>query len=66
MAAEVRFKKELLDELLTGHDAKTVFAQDALLDDLKKALASALSASRLPINVYSFPERIPSLQDGAV
>jgi hypothetical protein len=28
MAAEVRIKKELLDELLAGHDAKTVFEQD--------------------------------------
>lgn len=28
MAAEVRFKKELLDELLAGQDAKTVFEQD--------------------------------------
>jgi hypothetical protein len=25
MAAEVRFKKDLLDELLAGHDAKMVF-----------------------------------------
>ena len=29
MAAEVRFKKELLDELSAGHDAKTVFEKTA-------------------------------------
>ena len=37
-----RFKKELLDELLAGHDAKTVFEQDGLLDELKKALAERI------------------------
>ena len=42
MAAEVRFKKELLDELLAGQDAKTVFEQDGLFDDLKKALAERI------------------------
>ena len=42
MAAEVRFKKELLDELLAGHDAKTVFENDGLLDELKKALAERI------------------------
>jgi putative transposase len=42
MAAEVRFKKELLDELLAGHDAKAVFERDGLLDDLKKALAERI------------------------
>ena len=30
-------QEELLDELLAGHDAKTVFENDGLLDDLKKA-----------------------------
>ena len=42
MAAEVRFKKELLDELLAGHNAKTVFENDGLLDELKKALAERI------------------------
>lgn len=42
MAAEGRFKKELLDELLAGHDAKAVFERDGLLDDLKKALAERI------------------------
>ena len=42
MAAEVKFKKELLDELLSGHDAKGVFERDGLLDDLKKALAERI------------------------
>jgi hypothetical protein len=40
MAAEVRFKKELLDELLAGQDAKTVFEQDGLL--ARFALATGL------------------------
>jgi putative transposase len=42
MAAEGRFKNELLDELLAGHDAKAVFERDGLLDDLKKALAERI------------------------
>ena len=42
MAREARFKKELLDELLAGQDAKTVFEQDGLLDELKKALAERI------------------------
>jgi hypothetical protein len=47
MAAEVRFKKELLDELLAGHDAKTVFEDDGLLDKLKKALAERILTAEL-------------------
>ena len=47
MAAEVRFKKELLDELLAGHDAKTVFENDGLLDELKKALAERILNAEL-------------------
>jgi hypothetical protein len=39
MAAEVRIKRELVDELLAGRDAKTVCEEDGLLDELKKALA---------------------------
>ena len=42
MAREARFKKDLLDELLAGQDAKTVFEQDGLLDELKKALAERI------------------------
>ena len=42
MAAEVRIRRELLDELLAGHDAKTVFENDGLLDELKKALAERI------------------------
>ena len=37
-----RFKKELLDELLAGQDAKAVFEKDGLLDELKKALAERI------------------------
>src|SRR5437773_884051 len=47
MAAEVRFKKELLDELLAGHNAKTVFENDGLLDELKKALAERILNTEL-------------------
>jgi putative transposase len=36
---------QLLDQLLAGADAKTVFEKDGLLDELKKALAErALNA----------------------
>lgn len=47
MAAEVRFKKELLDELLAGRDAKTVFENDGLLDELRKALAEWIMNTEL-------------------
>lgn len=51
MAAEVRFKKELLDELLAGQDAKTVFEQDGLLDDLKKALAERILNTEMDVHL---------------
>ncbi|HEY0722443.1 MAG TPA: IS256 family transposase [Pyrinomonadaceae bacterium] len=45
MAAGSGIKAELLDELLKGQDPKTLFEQDGLLDELKKALAErALNA----------------------
>lgn len=47
MAAEARFKKEVLDELLAGQDAKTVFERDGLLDGLKKALAERILNAEL-------------------
>ena len=47
MATEVRIKKELLDELLAGRDAQTVFEQDGLLDELKKALAERILNAEL-------------------
>jgi putative transposase len=47
MAAEVGIKKELIDELLAGRDAKTVFEQDGLLDELKKALAERILNAEL-------------------
>ncbi len=47
MAAEVRIRKELLDELLAGHDAKTVFENDGLVDELKKALAERILNAEL-------------------
>ena len=47
MAAEVRFKNELLDELLVSHDAKAVFERDGLLDDRKKTLAGRILNAEL-------------------
>lgn len=45
MASGTGIKGELLDELLQGRDPKTLFEQDGLLDELKKALAErALNA----------------------
>ena len=45
MASGSGIKPELLDELLKGQDPKTLFEQDGLLDELKKALAErALNA----------------------
>ena len=45
MASGSGIKAELLDELLKGQDPKTLFEQDGLLDELKKALAErALNA----------------------
>ena len=35
-------EKELLDQLLAGHDPNEVFAKDGLLDDLKKALSERI------------------------
>jgi len=32
-------EKDLLDQLLAGHDPKDVFNKDGLVDELKKALA---------------------------
>lgn len=36
--ANTNITSELLDSLLAGRDPKTVFQQDGLLDELKKAL----------------------------
>jgi putative transposase len=45
--ATTKIKSEVLDELLSGRDPKTVFAQDGLLDDLKKALAERILNTEL-------------------
>ncbi len=39
--------RELLDSLLAGRDPKTVFEQDGLLDELKKALAERILSTEL-------------------
>ncbi len=58
MAAEGRFKKELLDELLAGHDAKAVFERDGLLDDLKKALAERILNAELDHHLGQESEQV--------
>jgi putative transposase len=35
-------KKEVLDQLLDGRDAKAIFGKDGLFDDLKKHLAERI------------------------
>jgi len=47
MAAEGRIRKELLDELLAGHDPKSVFESEGLVDELKKALAERILNAEL-------------------
>ena len=57
MASEVRFKKELLDELLAGQDANTMFERDGLLDDLKKALAERILNAEMDVHLGQETER---------
>ena len=40
-------EKELLDQLLDGRDPETVFAQDGLLDELKKGLSERVLNAEL-------------------
>ena len=40
-------RNELVEELLAGHDPSEVFAQDGLLDELKKALAERILNAEL-------------------
>jgi len=40
-------KKDTLDELLLGRDAKAVFSKDGLFDELKKALAERMLNAEL-------------------
>lgn len=47
MALGTGIKAELLDELLKGQDPKTLFEQDGLLDELKKALAERVLNAEL-------------------
>ena len=42
MAEGPKIKAELVDELLAGRDAKSVFERDGLLDELRKALAERI------------------------
>jgi len=45
--ANTYITSELLDSLLAGRDPKTVFEQDGLLDELKKALAERILSTEL-------------------
>ncbi|OOO00782.1 MAG: hypothetical protein USCGTAYLOR_03023 [Chromatiales bacterium USCg_Taylor] len=45
--ANMNITSELLDSLLAGRDPKTVFEQDGLLDELKKALAERILSTEL-------------------
>jgi hypothetical protein len=50
---EPRIPDHLLDQQLAGAEAKSAFAKDELLDELKKALASAHSMPRWTIISFS-------------
>jgi len=45
--ANTNITSELVDSLLAGRDPKTVFEQDGLLDELKKALAERILSTEL-------------------
>ena len=57
MAERSRIKPELVDELLSGRDAKTVFEQDGLLDELKKALAERILSAEMDHHLGQEPEQ---------
>ncbi len=46
-------EKELLDQLLAGHDPSEVFGKDGLLDDLKKALSERILNAELDDHLES-------------
>jgi len=56
MAERSRIKPELVDELLSGRDAKSVFEQDGLLDELKKALAERILSAEMDHHLGQEPE----------
>lgn len=57
MASGTGIKAELLDELLKGQDPKTLFEQDGLLDELKKALAERALNAELDHHLEQDAER---------
>jgi putative transposase len=57
MAEGSRIKPELVDELLSGRDAKSVFEQDGLLDELKKALAERILNAEMDHHLGQEPEQ---------
>src|SRR5262245_29996205 len=61
------FKRELIDELVSGRDAKDLFERNGVLDKLREALRERLSEARLPRsegNVRRLPtSRQPSVDE---
>jgi len=56
------FKRELIDELVSGRDAKEIFERNGLLDKLKEALAERLSQSPPGRGVESNVTRLRSVR----
>jgi hypothetical protein len=54
---DVKIRKELLDELLAGQDAKWVFKSEGLVDELKKALAERILNAELDHHLGQEGER---------
>src|SRR5215210_4031220 len=50
-------KPELIDELLSGRDPKTLFQSEGLLDELKKALAEGVLNAEMDHHLGQDPEQ---------
>ena len=50
-------KSELIDELLSGRDPKTLFESEGLLDELKKALAERVLNAEMDHHLDQDPEQ---------
>ena len=50
-------KSELIDELLSGRDPKTLFESEGLLDELKKALAERVLNAEMDHHLGQDPEQ---------
>ena len=56
--ANTTISSELIDTLLSGRDPKTVFEQDGLLDELKKALAERMLSAELDHHLGQEDEQV--------